>query len=68
MVCSRDTLICLYMGMCEVGLQVRSLLLQQIIDGVGNRVGQVITLDLCLSSCRVGPPDVKWGSFPMLTA
>lgn len=51
-----------------MGLQVRSLLLQQIIDGVGNGTGQVLTSGLGLSSYRVGTPNVKWGSFPMLTA
>lgn len=36
-------------------------MLHQIIDGVGVGAGQVITLDLGLDSCRVGPPDGKWG-------
>ena len=45
-----------------LGLRVRSLhMLWQLIDGVDVETGQVITLGLGLGSCRVGPPDGKWG-------
>ena len=36
-------------------------MLQQIIDGVDDGVGQVIILVLSWGSCRTGLIDVKWG-------
>ena len=34
-------------------------MLHQVIGGLVVGVGQVVTVDL--GSCRVGPPDEKWG-------
>ena len=42
-------------------------MLQQIIDGVDNGVGQVISLSLGLGNCTGGPPD-GGDSSPILTA